>query len=91
MEWRLFADVAEVAGEDRIAVDVPEEATVEEALSELLAERPALRERVYDADGELETHLTVLRNGSDVAHDGGLATPVQPDDELALLPPVSGG
>lgn len=91
MEWRLFADVAEVAGDGRVSVDVPPDATVGDALDALLDQEPALRERVLDDDGDLEAHLTVLRNGENVAPEGGLDAEVAPDDELALLPPVSGG
>jgi molybdopterin synthase sulfur carrier subunit len=87
MEWRLFADVAEVAGTDRIEVEVEPGGSVEDALAALLADRPALRERVLDGEGELESHVNVLRNGENAA----LSDPVSAGDELALFPPVSGG
>jgi len=86
MEWRLFADLAEVAGERRIEADG--DTTAAEALGELLADRPALRERVLEEDGDLSEHVTLLRNG-DVVTD--LSVPVEDEDELALMPPVSGG
>lgn len=91
MEWRLFADLAEVAGARRIAVDPGDEATVSDALAALVAAEPALEAHVFDA-GELADHLTILRNGRNVSTEAeGLDTPVDPDDELALFPPVSGG
>lgn len=91
MEWRLFADLADVADDRRIEVAVEEPATVGEALDALLEARPALRDRVLDGSGRLHDHVNVLRNGADVANGDGLETPVDPDDELALFPPVSGG
>lgn len=91
MRWKLFADLADVAGDREVDVAVEGQATVGEALDALLEARPALRERVLDDSDELHSHLTVLRNGADVANEDGLATPVDADDELALLPPVSGG
>jgi molybdopterin synthase sulfur carrier subunit len=91
MRWKLFADLAEVAGEQEVEVELSaEDATVEDALSALLDERPALEDRVL-SDGEVREHVNLLRNGRDVAEHDGLGTRVEPDDELAMFPPVSGG
>lgn len=90
MRWKLFADLAERADDDEVDVSVDSEATAGDALEALLAECPALEDRVFTADGELESHLNLLQNGENVS-DTGLATPVSDDDELALFPPVSGG
>lgn len=90
MEWKLFADLADVAGDRHVEVEVGPEATVGDALDALLETSPALRDRVLD-DGSLAEHVNILVNGADVSADGGLETPLEPDDELALFPPVSGG
>jgi molybdopterin synthase sulfur carrier subunit len=90
MEWKLFADLAEAAGEKRVAVDPAPEATVADALEALLETHPALRERVL-ADGEVADHVNLLLNGEAVENREGLDTPVESSDELALFPPVSGG
>jgi len=91
MRWKLFADLAERVGDDEIYVFVDDsEPTAGDALDALVADYPELEERVFTADGELESHLNLLRNGENVS-DTGLATPVSDDDELALFPPVSGG
>ncbi|MFP4590110.1 MAG: ubiquitin-like small modifier protein 1 [Halobacteriales archaeon] len=91
MEWRLFADIAEAAGSRRVTVELDGERTVAAALDALVASEPELEALVLD-DGELASHLTVLRNGRNVETEGdGLDTAVAPDDELALFPPVSGG
>lgn len=86
MEWRLFADLASAAGDRRVTVSVADGATVGDALDALFAARPALRERAAP-DGGLRPDLTVLRNGDPVDTDESVAE----GDELALLPPVSGG
>jgi molybdopterin synthase sulfur carrier subunit len=88
VHWKLFADLAEVAGEEEPTV-VDDAETVGDALDALLAEYPALADRVLTDDGDLRDHINLLRNGEAVAE--GLATPVDPEDELALFPPVSGG
>ncbi|GAB3696882.1 MoaD/ThiS family protein [Halorubrum pallidum] len=90
MEWNLFADLAEIAGDRAIAVDAEPGDTVGDALDDLLDSHPALRERVIE-DGELADHINLLRNGRSVTHDDGLATTLEAGDELALFPPVSGG
>lgn len=91
MEWKLFADLAEIAGDRVIAVDAEPGDTVGDALDALLAEHPALGDRVLDADGEVADHINVLRNGRSVHHDEGLDATLESGDELALFPPVSGG
>lgn len=91
MEWRLFADLAEAAGDRRVVVELDGGADVAAALEALIEAEPDLEALVFD-DGELAEHLTVLRNGRNVETEAdGLATPVEADDELALFPPVSGG
>ncbi|MFB6070229.1 MAG: ubiquitin-like small modifier protein 1 [Halanaeroarchaeum sp.] len=94
MQWKLFADLAEVAGSKTIevSVDPGTDATVGDALDSLVADRPALRDRITDDDGDLVDHVNVLRNGQNVfAAAEGLDTAVEAEDELALFPPVSGG
>jgi molybdopterin synthase sulfur carrier subunit len=90
MEWRLFADLADAAGDRRVTVEADGLETVGDALDALLETRPALRDRVLE-DGELADHINVLRNGKSVTAGDGLDTAVDADDELALFPPVSGG
>ncbi len=77
---RLFAQLRERAGADAIEAELPEGATVADALREL-GGRPPL--------GELLARLPVRMavNREVVGGD----TPLHASDELALLPPVSGG
>ena len=91
MEWKLFADLAEHAGDRRVTVDAEPGETVGDALDALLDDRPALADRVLE-DGSLRSQINVLRNGKDVAsQEQGLETELEEGDELALFPPVSGG
>jgi molybdopterin synthase sulfur carrier subunit len=89
MEWRLFADLAERAGERSVPVDPGPDATVADALSALFEIHPELRDRVME-NGDVAPHLTVLIDGEPLG-DRGLAEPVSAETELALFPPVSGG
>lgn len=91
-EWKLFADLAEHAGDKHVTVDAAAGDTVGDALEDLLDDRPALEGRVLDDDGELRSQINVLRNGTNVLVEAkGLETELEGDDELALFPPVSGG
>ncbi len=91
MEWRLFADLAERAGERRVEVSVDGEPTARDALSALVDAHPALADRVYE-DPEtrsgLRPSVTVVVAGDPVKT---LDTPVSEGADLALLPPASGG
>ena len=77
---RLFAVLRERAGRDSIEVELDEGATVAQALERLSAESElsVLLER-------MPVRMAVNRDYAD--HD----TPLSPGDELALVPPVSGG
>ncbi|GGL26916.1 molybdopterin synthase sulfur carrier subunit [Halarchaeum grantii] len=87
MDWKLFADLAEVAGDDEPSVRVGDDATVRDALDALIDAHPALAERVLDDDGTPHEHVNLLRNGQRAELDER----VDAGDELALFPPVSGG
>jgi molybdopterin synthase sulfur carrier subunit len=65
--------------------------TVGEALDEL-AERygDEFEERLLE-DGELRRFVNLYVNGDDVRHGEGLGTQVDDDDEISILPAVSGG
>ena len=77
---RLFGQLREWAGADVLETALADGATVEDALSEL--GRSAALEGLLD---RLPVRMAVNR----VIADG--ETALHPDDELALLPPLSGG
>ncbi|MWV41377.1 ubiquitin-like small modifier protein 1 [Natrialba sp. INN-245] len=90
-EWKLFADLAEHAGDRHVTVEASAGDTVGDALEQLLDGRPELADRVLE-DGELRSQVNVLRNGTNVlVEEDGLETELGDGDELALFPPVSGG
>lgn len=64
--------------------------TVREVLDNLLAEYPALRDRIYDGN-ELPQFLNVFVDGSDVRLSDGLETKVGDGTTVILLPAVAGG
>jgi molybdopterin synthase catalytic subunit/molybdopterin synthase sulfur carrier subunit len=76
---RLFARARDLAGTERIAVDLPATATAGELRRQLAVQIPAL-------SGLIER--SALAVAGEFAEDSHL---LSPDAEIALLPPVSGG
>lgn len=77
---RLFATLRERAGRDSVEVELPEGATVAEALDEL-ARLPGLAEPLQ----RMTVRMAVNREYADAS------TRLAAEDELALIPPISGG
>jgi molybdopterin converting factor subunit 1 len=76
---QLFARARDLAGADRVAVDLPDGATVADLRRRLAEEFPAL--------AGLLGRSAVAADRDFAADDRVLA----PGTELALIPPVSGG
>jgi len=77
---RLFSLLRELEGRDRVELQLNDGATVADAL-EALATLPSL----HDVLGRLPVQMAVNRDYAT------LATRLAADDELALIPPLSGG
>lgn len=75
---RLFASYREAAGRGRYEMELPERATVRDVVSRVTDEHPLLRNT---------REIVAARNHQYVALDEPLAE----GDEVALIPPVSGG
>jgi molybdopterin synthase sulfur carrier subunit len=91
MHWRLFATLAETAGQTEVDPGIEGSATLREAFDALLEAHPELEAEVLDEDEQLYEHVRLLVDGTDPFTDEGWTTTVDPDAELALFPPVSGG
>lgn len=79
MNIKLFATLKERAGVPQIDVDLPAATTVRELRAAISRQHPGLAE-------------LVSRSVVSVNHEFAFnEDPVQPADEVALFPPVSGG
>ena len=76
---RLFARLRDLAGSGELTRDIPGPATAQTVWRSLTTEIPSL--------GEYERTLSVAIN----AEYSRMAAAVQDGDEVAFLPPVSGG
>ena len=83
---------AYAGGRRHVPVALPDGAgTVGGLLDVLGSEHPGVGHRVMDERGQLRAHVNVFVNGESVRWLDGLATPVGPDDEVWIIPAVSGG
>lgn len=64
--------------------------TVSEALDDVFARFPDLRDRVTEG-GQLSEFVNVYVNGRDVRYAEGLATAIGDADTIILLPAMAGG
>jgi molybdopterin converting factor subunit 1 len=76
---RLFARLRDLAGAGELVRDLPGPATVQTVWTALVSELPSL--------AAYERTMSVAVN----ADYSRMAAPVQDGDEVAFLPPVSGG
>ncbi len=74
-------------GQDIVPV---EGSTVGQCLEQLVARFPAIKERLFDRDGKLLSHVDLYLNGES-AYPEELARPVKDGDELHIVLMISGG
>jgi sulfur-carrier protein len=65
--------------------------TLAEALSNLWALYPAVRDRVVDEQGQVRQHVNIFVGNENVRYTGGLVTKVSDGVEISIVPAVSGG
>ncbi|MDX1437482.1 MAG: ubiquitin-like small modifier protein 1 [Anaerolineales bacterium] len=65
--------------------------TVGEALDELTARHPALRQHLFTQEGDLRSFVNLFVNDEDVRFLQGTETPIERDDRLMILPSIAGG
>ncbi|MDT3433404.1 ubiquitin-like small modifier protein 1 [Haloarcula sp. 1CSR25-25] len=88
IELRFFANFREAVGQKTIERDYEDGLQAGDVLRSLSEE---FTEMDLFEDGELREYLTILLNGTDIAHLDGQATPLEDGDELSVFPPVAGG
>jgi molybdopterin converting factor small subunit len=66
-------------------------ATVGEALDQLWSRHVALRDRVLTERGEVRPHVNIFLNSQVVQRDQVLRTKTEGNDEICIMPAVSGG
>jgi sulfur-carrier protein len=88
---RTFADFREMIGTREMKLSLHEGASMRDLLNGLCATHSALREKIFDATGNLKPYILILKNGRNVASLQQLDTLLAEQDVIALFPPVAGG
>ena len=64
---------------------------VSEALEDLTAQYPQLRQHLYSDEGELRAFVNLFLGEEDIRHLQGTDTPLKDDDKLRIIPSIAGG
>jgi molybdopterin converting factor small subunit len=64
---------------------------VAEALEGFMAAYPALRQHIFNGQGELRPFVNLFLNNEDVRHLGGMGASLEPQDRLMIVPSIAGG
>ncbi len=65
--------------------------TVGAAVSDLVAQHPALRPHLYNGQAELRPFVNLFLNNENIKDLKGLETPLNEGDKLMLIPSIAGG
>jgi molybdopterin synthase sulfur carrier subunit len=65
--------------------------TVEGVIKNLDQEYPGFGERILSEGGELTRFVNVYINGEDIRFREGIATRLEEDDEISIVPAIAGG
>jgi molybdopterin synthase sulfur carrier subunit len=76
------------SGESEVTVGA---SSVDQALTELETQYPAIRQRLRDDEGALRRFVNLYVNGEDVRFLQGLKTDLKAGDEVSIIPAVAGG
>lgn len=64
--------------------------TVGTALNDLVTQHPDLRQHLYNGS-ELRNFVNVFIGEEDIRYRDGLDTPLEPNDNLRIIPSIAGG
>jgi molybdopterin converting factor small subunit len=80
-------------GAVRVVLDreVPEGATVRDVLDRLVREHPAFGRTLFDPEGQVAVHVSIIVNDRLYELAGGLQAQLREGDVVRLLPAFSGG
>jgi MoaD family protein len=87
---KSFATLREVMDAE-VRMDFAEGATIRSLLAVLTGTYAGLSDLIFIAPDTLRDFVNILKNGRNVHFLGGLDTPLEDGDTIALFPPAAGG
>lgn len=84
---KIFGNLRTLAGKSSLMLDGN---TVSDLLIEMGKQNEKLLYSVLSKEG-IRPYFKILVNGHDIFLVQGLSTPVQPNDIVAIFPPIAGG
>ncbi len=86
----FFAPFRELFTTSESEVELRGAPNVQELL-DILCDSDERREKIFDQSGELRPYVMIFKNGQPIQMLDGIQTELEEGDEIAILPPVSGG
>lgn len=68
-----------------------EPGSVKQALAQLTDQYPALKNHLFDDQGDLRAFVNLFLNDEDIRYLQGVDTPVSENDRLMIVPSIAGG
>ncbi len=75
-------------GQDKVEI---KGTNVQECIEYLDSQFPGIKERLFDANGQMRNFINLYVNGEDVRHLQGLNTLIKEGDEMSIVPAIAGG
>ena len=93
IEVRTALYITKILGGRSVTVDIPQSSTLHDLLREMVSiYGQAFSDAVCTEDGYDAHKVAVLLNGTSVAAiSSGVDTPLKPDDDVLIMPIISGG
>ena len=92
MKVSFYATLRQVVGAKTVQFDLPQGATVQQLVDEMIRCHPGLKHELINEQGQLYQHVHVFVNGRDASFlEQGMETPLAGEDTVGVFPAVGGG
>lgn len=91
MNVRLYATLRLVVDQSTVALNTDAGDTIHRLLDELVNRWPALKKRLFQANGEIRPTIHLFVNGRDFRLLGGIEMVIPANADICLFPAVGGG
>jgi molybdopterin synthase sulfur carrier subunit len=92
MKVSFYATLRQVVGAKTVEFSLPQGATVQQLVDEMIRCYPGLKHELLNEQGQLYQHVHVFVNGRDASFlSQGMDTPLEAEDTVGVFPAVGGG